>query len=87
MCEDDAVLRYSINCLCRVKDWLVFTHRNSSSSGQRDVVRDRVSDELTSLVVWCAVAVGCVDALSLKLGIAVGGCITLHHLNPNQTFR
>lgn len=57
---------------CRVKDWIVFVRRNSSSDPHRDVVRDRISDELTSLIVWCVVAVVCVDALSLRLGIAVG---------------
>jgi len=56
---------------CRVKDWIVFMRRTSSSD-KRDVVRDRISDELTSLLVWCGVVVVCVDALSLRLGIAVG---------------
>lgn len=46
--------------------------RRTSSSDKRDVVRDRISDELTSLLVWCGVVVVCVDALSLRLGIAVG---------------
>lgn len=63
---------------CRVKDWIVFVRRNSSSNPPRDVVRDRISDELTSLIVWCAVAVVCVDALSLRLGIAVGTYRALH---------
>lgn len=58
--------------ITRIKDWILNMRRAAQHSKARDKVREGTVDELTSLVVWAAAGVFCLEAMSLELGFALG---------------
>eukprot|EP01031_Cornospumella_fuschlensis_P027709 gene27709-33468_t len=66
--------------LTHLKNYLFFKVRTASllaSPDQRDLVKERTIDELTSLCVWLVVAGVCVQATSIEFGVGLKSLLAL----------